>query len=200
MAANQARKSEFSRKTSETNIDIDLCLDGSGKSDVNLPVPFMSHMVDLMARHGLFDISVTATGDVEIDAHHTVEDLGICLGEVLKKAMGDKAGIRRYGNATIPMHETLAEVNIDLSGRPYLVFNANIPKAKIGEFDAELIEEFFVAFCNHSGANLHINLRYGSNLHHMAEGIFKAFARALDMATSHDPRIDGVMSSKGKLE
>jgi imidazoleglycerol-phosphate dehydratase len=194
------RNATIERKTSETDIFLTLDLDGRGSSEIDTSVPFMDHMLGAVARHGFFDLKVQATGDVEIDAHHTVEDLGICLGEAFKKALGDKAGIRRFGRATMPMHEALASVIIDFSGRPFLVFNVDIPKAKVGEFDTELVEEFFVAFCNHSGANVHVNLAYGDNLHHIIEGIFKAFGRALDEATGLDPRIEGVLSTKGKLE
>ncbi|ALC17917.1 imidazoleglycerol-phosphate dehydratase [Desulfuromonas soudanensis] len=194
------RSATIERKTSETEIRLELTLDGHGENDIRTPVPFMDHMLSAVARHGFFDLKVQATGDVEIDAHHTVEDLGICLGEAFKKALGNKAGIRRFGRATMPMHEALASVIIDFSGRPFLVFNVDIPKAKVGEFDTELVEEFFVAFCNHSGANVHVNLAYGDNLHHIIEGIFKAFGRALDEATGLDPRIEGVLSTKGKLE
>jgi imidazoleglycerol-phosphate dehydratase len=195
-----SRTATIERKTSETDIRVELNLDGKGEHDICTPVPFMDHMLGAVARHGFFDLRVQATGDVEIDAHHTVEDLGICLGEAFKKALGDKAGIRRFGRATMPMHEALASVIIDFSGRPYLVFNVDMPKAKVGEFDTELVEEFFVAFCNHAGANVHVNLAYGDNLHHIIEGIFKAFGRALDEATGLDPRIEGVLSTKGKLE
>jgi len=194
------RTATIERKTKETDIRVTLDLDGRGRGEIACSVPFMDHMLDAVARHGFFDLTVRATGDVEIDAHHTVEDLGICLGEAFKQALGDKAGIRRFGRATMPMHEALASVVIDFSGRPFLVFNVDIPKAKVGEFDTELVEEFFVAFCNHSGANLHVNLAYGDNLHHIIEGIFKAFGRALDEASSIDPRIEGVLSTKGKLE
>jgi imidazoleglycerol-phosphate dehydratase len=195
-----SRRAEVKRETKETNITIELNLDGSGKQQIDSPVPFFNHMLSAVARHGFFDLNVKATGDIEIDAHHTVEDLGIVLGEAVKQALGDKAGVRRFGRSTMPMHEALASVVIDLSGRPFLVFNVDMPKAKVGEFDTELVEEFFVAFCNHSGANIHVNLAYGDNLHHIIEGIFKAFGRALDEATSIDPRIEGVMSTKGKLE
>jgi len=194
------RTATIERKTSETDIFLTLDLDGRGSSEIDTSVPFMDHMLGAVARHGFFDLKIQATGDVEIDAHHTVEDLGICLGEAFKKALGDKSGIRRFGRATMPMHEALASVIIDFSGRPFLVFNVDIPKAKVGEFDTELVEEFFVAFCNHSGANVHVNLAYGDNLHHIIEGIFKAFGRALDEATGLDPRIEGVLSTKGKLE
>lgn len=194
------RSATIERETKETSIRIELNLDGSGLHQIDSPVPFFNHMLSAVVRHGFFDLNVNARGDVEIDAHHTVEDLGIVLGEVFKKALGDKAGVRRFGRATMPMHEALASVVIDFSGRPFLVFNAAIPKTKVGEFDTELVEEFFVAFCNHSGANIHVNLAYGDNLHHIIEGIFKAFGRALDEATSIDPRIEGVLSTKGKLE
>ena len=147
-----------------------------------------------------FDLSIDARGDLEVDAHHTVEDIGICLGEAFKQALGSKEGIRRYGRGTMPMHEALAAVVLDFSGRALLVYNAVLPKAQLGNFELELIEEFFTAFCNHSGANLHVNLAYGDNLHHIAEAIFKAFARALDEATQLEPRVEGVLSSKGTLE
>ncbi len=195
-----ARSAKVARETKETNICIELNLDGSGEHQIDSPVPFFNHMLSAVARHGFFDLNVKATGDIEIDAHHTVEDMGIVLGEVVKKALGDKAGVRRFGRSTMPMHEALASVIIDLSGRPYLVYNVDMPKVKVGEFDVELVEEFFVAFCNHSGANIHVNLAYGDNLHHIIEAIFKAFGRALDEATSLDPRIVGVMSTKGSLE
>ncbi len=195
-----ARTAAIARETKETDIRIELNLDGSGQQQIESPVPFFNHMLSAVARHGFFDLQVQATGDIEIDAHHTVEDLGIVLGEAFKKALGDKAGVRRFGRAVMPMHEALASVVIDFSGRPFLVFNVELPKVKVGEFDVELVEEFFVAFCNHAGANIHVNLAYGDNLHHIIEGIFKAFGRALDEATSIDPRIDGVLSTKGKLE
>lgn len=195
-----SRSATIERETKETAISITLNLDGSGQHQIDSPVPFFNHMLSAVARHGFFDLTVKASGDIEIDAHHTVEDLGIVLGEAFKKALGDKDGVRRFGRATMPMHEALASVVIDFSGRPYLVFNVDLPKSKVGEFDTELVEEFFVAFCNHSGANIHVNLAYGDNLHHIIEGIFKAFGRALDEATSIDPRIEGVLSTKGKLE
>ncbi|WP_303721125.1 imidazoleglycerol-phosphate dehydratase HisB [Malonomonas rubra] len=195
-----ARTAKIDRETKETNISIELDLDGSGQHHLETPVSFFNHMLSAVARHGFFDLTVKATGDTEIDDHHTVEDIGIVLGEAFKQALGDKAGVRRFGRETMPMHEALASVVIDFSGRPLLVFNVDLPKAKVGSFDTELVEEFFVAFCNHSGANIHVNLAYGDNLHHIIEGIFKAFGRALDQATSIDPRIQGVMSTKGKLE
>ncbi len=195
-----ARSATIERKTRETDIRVSLELDGSGKHEIESPVPFFGHMLTQIARHGFFDLEVRAQGDIEIDAHHTVEDLGICLGEAFKKALGDKAGIRRYGRGTMPMHEALASVILDFSGRPFLVFNVDLPKVQVGNFDVELVEEFFTAFCNHSGANIHVNLAYGENLHHIIEGVFKAFAQALDEATRLDPRIEGVRSSKGTLE
>jgi imidazoleglycerol-phosphate dehydratase len=156
-------------------------------------------MLDLFARHGLFDLEIEASGDIDIDFHHTVEDIGIVLGQAIREALGDKSGIRRYGQATVPMDETLASVATDLSGRPYMVYNVSLPKVKIGEFDVELAREFFQAFVNNLGANLHINVMYGDNVHHVLEACFKATARALDIATQVDPRIQGVMSTKGKL-
>jgi imidazoleglycerol-phosphate dehydratase len=195
-----SRSATIDRKTRETEIQLRLELDGRGESDIATPVPFFDHMLTHVARHGFFNLEVRASGDIEVDAHHTVEDLGICLGEAFKKALGDKKGIRRFGRGTMPMHEALASVILDFSGRPFLVYNVGMPKAKVGEFDTELVEEFFVAFCNHSGANIHVNLAYGDNLHHIIEAIFKAFGRALDEATQFDPRVEGVLSTKGKLE
>ncbi|BCA78599.1 imidazoleglycerol-phosphate dehydratase HisB [Desulfuromonas sp. AOP6] len=195
-----SRQASIDRQTKETQIQLSLEIDGKGQSQIATPVPFLDHMLTLFARHGFFDLSVAAKGDIEIDAHHTVEDLGICLGEAFKKALGDKAGIRRFGRGTMPMHEALASVIIDFSGRPFLVFNVDMPKAQVGNFETELVEEFFVAFCNHAGANIHVNLAYGDNLHHIIEAIYKAFGRAVDEATQRDPRIEGVLSTKGKLE
>lgn len=195
-----ARSAKIERKTKETDIKVELNLDGSGQEEVSTPAPFFDHMLSAVTRHGFFDLKVEAGGDIEIDAHHTVEDVGICLGEAFKKALGDKAGIRRFGRGTMPMHEALASVILDFSGRPFLVFNVDLPKAQVGNFETELVEEFFTAFCNHSGANIHVNLAYGDNIHHIIEAIFKALGRALDEATSIDPRIQGVLSTKGSLE
>jgi imidazoleglycerol-phosphate dehydratase len=194
------RIATIDRTTKETKISLTLNLDGRGQHKVESGVPFFDHMLTQIARHGFFDLQISAIGDLEVDAHHTVEDVGICLGEAFKKALADKAGIRRYGRGTMPMHEALAAVVLDFSGRPFLVFNVPLPKTQVGNFDLELVEEFFTAFCNHAGANLHVNLAYGDNLHHIVEAVFKAFARALDEATQLDPRIEGVLSSKGKLE
>ena len=195
-----ARTAKIDRSTKETNINLALDLDGRGEYQIESGVPFFDHMLTQIARHGFFDLQLAAKGDLEIDAHHTVEDVGICLGEAFKQALGDKTGVRRYGRGTMPMHESLAAVILDFSGRPFLVFNVPLPKAQVGNFEMELVEEFFTAFCNHSGANVHVNLAYGDNLHHIVEAVFKAFARALDEATQLDPRVEGVLSSKGTLE
>lgn len=194
-----ARTAEIERVTRETRIKLSLAVDGSGEAKICTSVPFLDHMLDLFARHGLFDLTVEAQGDIDIDFHHTVEDIGIVLGSAFKQALGDKAGIRRYGNATVPMDETLASVAVDLSGRPYLVYNVRLPKVKIGDFDVELVREFFQAFVNNCGLNLHMNVMYGDNVHHIVEACFKAAARALDAATQPDSRIRGVMSTKGTL-
>ncbi|MFV1950559.1 MAG: imidazoleglycerol-phosphate dehydratase HisB [Nitrospinota bacterium] len=193
------RRSNVKRKTGETEISIDINLDGEGKYKIATGVSFLDHMLAQIARHGLFDLKINARGDLDVDFHHTVEDVGISLGEAFKDALGDKSGIRRYGYAIIPLNESLASVALDVSGRSFLVYNVDIPKEKVGGFDVELVEEFFRAFANNSGISLHINMMYGSNLHHLVEAIFKAFARALDEATSFDIRVKGVPSTKGKL-
>ena len=195
-----SRIASIDRSTKETAIKVNLTLDGSGKHEIATGVAFFDHMLTQIARHGFFDLTIKATGDLEVDAHHTVEDVGICLGEAFKQALGDKAGIRRYGRGTMPMHEALAAVVLDFSGRPFLVWHVDLPKAQVGSFDLELVEEFFTAFCNHAGANVHVNLAYGDNLHHIVEAVFKALARALDEAVQIDPRVQGVLSSKGALE
>jgi imidazoleglycerol-phosphate dehydratase len=194
-----SRSASIERVTKETRIKLSVNLDGTGQAKVCTSVPFLDHMLDLFARHGLFDLEVEASGDIDIDFHHTVEDIGIVLGQALKESLGDKKGIRRYGQATVPMDETIASVAIDLSGRPFMVYNVRLPKVKIGEFDVELAREFFQALANNLGANLHINVMYGDNVHHILEACFKATARALDMATQLDPRIEGVMSTKGTI-
>jgi imidazoleglycerol-phosphate dehydratase len=193
------RAAAIERVTKETRIKLSLHVDGKGDAKICTSVPFLDHMLNLFARHGLFDLEVEASGDIDIDFHHTVEDIGIVLGEAFKQALGDKKGIRRYGQATVPMDETLASVAIDISGRPYLVYHVVLPKVKIGEFDVELAREFFQAFVNHCGLNLHINVVYGENVHHIIEACFKAVARAMDAATQLDPRVEGVMSTKGVL-
>lgn len=193
------RSATIERVTKETSIRLSLDVDGHGNGTICTSVPFLDHMLNLFARHGLFDLEVEAKGDIDIDFHHTVEDIGIVLGEAFRQALGNKQGIRRYGQATVPMDETLASVAVDISGRPYLVYHVNLPKVKLGEFDVELAREFFQAFVNHCGLNLHINVMYGDNVHHIIEACFKAFARAMDTATQHDPRVQGVMSTKGVL-
>jgi len=195
-----ARKATIERKTKETDIKLSLNLDGTGTFNVKTSVPFMDHMFAHIAKHGFFDLSIKAKGDTEIDDHHTVEDLGIAFGQALKKALGNSKGIRRYGEATVPMDETLAQVTMDLSGRPYLAYQVALPKKyKLKDFDPGLAEDFFQSVANHAGMNLHIRLLYGRDVHHMLEGIFKAFGRALDQATSIDSRIKGVLSTKGKI-
>ena len=193
------RKAEIKRTTKETDINIEFNIDGAGISEISTGIGFFDHILTLFSRHGFFDLKIKATGDLEVDQHHTVEDVGICLGQVFAKAFGDKAGIRRFGNTTIPMGESLANVVLDLCDRPFLVYNVQLKNSKVGEFDVELIEEFFYAFVNNCGATLHINLAYGSNTHHIIEAIFKAFGRAMDQATSKDERIKGVLSTKGVL-
>jgi imidazoleglycerol-phosphate dehydratase len=194
-----SRSASIERITKETQIKLALEIDGRGEARVCSSVPFLDHMLDLFARHGLFNLNIEARGDIDIDFHHTVEDIGIVLGQAFREALGDKKGIRRYGQASVPMDETLAGVAVDLSGRPYMVYNVKLPKVKIGEFDVELAREFFQAFANNAGANIHINVMYGDNVHHILEACFKGMARALDIATQVDPRIEGVLSTKGKL-
>jgi imidazoleglycerol-phosphate dehydratase len=194
------RRSKVTRKTKETDIEVSVDLDGSGKTVVNTGVGFFDHMLTHLGRHGLFDVDVAAKGDLEIDAHHTVEDVGICLGKAFLQALGDGAGIVRFGHAVIPMDEALAEVAVDISGRPFLSFQAVFTNGRVGDFDAELVEEFFRAFAVNGRMSLHVVLRYGSNVHHSIEGIFKAFARALSEAVRLDARVKGVPSTKGMLE
>ena len=195
----KARRAEIERKTAETQISIKLNLDGEGKCDIATGIGFLDHMLTLLAKHSFMDLTVKAKGDLEVDSHHTVEDIGIVLGEALQEALGDKAGIHRYGNCFIPMDETLAQACLDFSGRPFLVFGAEIPKIKLGNYDTEMTEEFFRAVAMHCGLTLHIRVLYGSNVHHIIEAIFKAFARAVAQAAAVDPRVKGVMSSKGVL-
>ena len=195
----KARRAEIERKTAETQISIKLNLDGEGTCDIATGIGFLDHMLTLLAKHSFMDLTVKAKGDLEVDSHHTVEDIGIVLGEALQEALGDKAGIHRYGNCFIPMDETLAQVCLDFSGRPFLVFDAEIPKIQLGNYDAEMTEEFFRAVAMHCGLTLHIRVLYGSNVHHIIEAIFKAFARAVAEAAAVDPRVKGVMSSKGVL-
>ena len=193
------RTATINRNTRETHIRLELNLDGSGQGSWQTGVGFLDHMLELFARHGAFDLKVEAKGDLQVDQHHTVEDVGICLGQAVKQALGDKKGIRRYGHFTLPMEETLATTAIDLSGRYYLVFQADFDSPKIGDFDTELVEDFWQAFAANSLCNLHILIHYGRNSHHKSEAIFKSAARALRMAAESDPRMTGVPSTKGTL-
>jgi len=194
-----SRTTELTRTTAETNIRLSIDLDGTGVYSVAGPAGFLNHMLELFARHGMFDLTVAADGDSHVDLHHTVEDIGICLGDAVLEALGDKAGIARYGSARVPMDEALATAAVDLSGRPYLVYDVTFSSKKVGEFDVELFEEFFRAFANHARATVHIVLEHGSNAHHIAEACFKAFARALSAAVRLDSRVSGVLSTKGTL-
>lgn len=194
-----SRMVALERVTKETQIKLILDIDGTGDAKICTSVPFLDHMLNLFARHGLFNLQIEAKGDIDIDFHHTVEDIGIALGDAFRQALGDKRGIHRYGHAVVPMDETLVSVTVDLSGRSYMVYQVNLPKIKIGDFDVELVREFFTAFAGNCAVNLHVNLIYGDNTHHIVEACFKAFARAMDEATQLDERIEGVMSTKGKL-
>jgi imidazoleglycerol-phosphate dehydratase len=194
-----ARTARIQRKTAETEITLELNLDGSGQSKIATGVGFFDHMLTLLAKHALIDLDVQALGDLHVDQHHTVEDTGICLGQALKQALGTKAGIRRYGCFTLPMEETLVTSAVDLGGRYFLVFQAPIPKPKIGEFDSELVEDFWQAVAANALVNLHVVLHHGRNSHHISEAIFKSTARALRMAVEIDPRGQGVPSTKGTL-
>jgi imidazoleglycerol-phosphate dehydratase len=194
------RSAKVSRNTLETQIGVELNLDGSGQAKFDTGLPFLDHMLDQIARHGLLDINILAKGDLHIDAHHTVEDIGITLGQAFNQAVQDKKGLRRYGHAYVPLDESLSRVVLDISGRPGLVFNCEFVRDSIGEFDVDLINEFFQGFVNHALVTLHIDNLAGNNAHHQAETIFKAFGRALRMALERDPRMAGVMpSTKGTL-
>lgn len=196
----QERIATIKRKTAETDITLTLAIDGQGKSTIATGVPFFDHMLTLFAKHGLFDLTVDAKGDVAVDYHHTVEDVGIVLGEAFKQALGDKLGIRRYGFFLLPMDESLARVVVDIGGRPHLVYEAEAPTMFVRDFNIILVKEFCRAFSNALGANLHVNLEYGEEPHHVAEAIFKGLARALDIATQIDPRTAGQLpSTKGKI-
>jgi imidazoleglycerol-phosphate dehydratase len=199
MPRKSSRTAAISRKTKETRIELSLDLDGTGQSTIQTGVGFFDHMLDLLVRHSLIDLNVKADGDLHVDAHHTVEDVGIVLGQAIEKALGDKRGIYRYGWAIVPMDETLAQVALDLSGRAAFVFNAPLDGKSIGEFPAELVEEFFKSVAQNAKMNLHIAVPYGSNTHHISEAIFKATAKALRQATSLDPRNPDVPSTKGSL-
>ena len=194
------RSADVTRNTLETRITVKLDLDGAGKSAFRTGVPFLEHMLDQVARHGLIDLDIVAEGDLHIDAHHTAEDIGITLGQAFAKAVGDKKGVRRYGHAYVPLDEALSRVVIDLSGRPGLEFHVDFTRARIGDFDVDLFREFFQGFVNHAGVTLHVDNLRGVNAHHQAETVFKAFGRALRMALEADPRMGGIMpSTKGSL-
>jgi imidazoleglycerol-phosphate dehydratase len=195
----KGRTATINRKTKETDVAVILNLDGSGSSDVRTGVQFLDHMLALFAKHGIFDLKIRCKGDLGVDAHHSVEDIGICLGSALGKALGDKKGLARFAHSYFPMDETLARVAVDLSGRPYLIYNVKVDRRRAGELDSDLIEEFWKAVVTHARMNLHIELLYGRNTHHIFEAIFKAAARALSLATRIDPRVQGVPSTKGVL-
>jgi imidazoleglycerol-phosphate dehydratase len=195
----QKRTATIRRKTKETQVDLTVNIDGEGKSHIATGVGFLDHMLDILTKHSLFDLTIKASGDRIVDDHHTVEDVGICLGQGMKEALGDKKGIRRFSTSSVPMQEALAHVAVDISGRPALVFNVAFHTEKIGNFDVELIEEFLEAFSTHAGINLHVNVPYGANAHHIAEAIFKGLARALEDAVRTDNRIKDVPSTKGIL-
>ena len=196
---NKMRSTSITRATAETSISLDFSIDGSGETDIQTGVGFFDHMMTLFTKHGLFDLKVKCDGDIEVDQHHTVEDIGIVLGQAFYESIGTKEGIDRYANVTIPMDEALSTVSIDISGRPFFVYNVEGLKDKVGEFDTELVEEFFQAFVSHAKVTLHINLQYGKNTHHIIESIFKAFGRALSAASKINPDVKGIPSTKGML-
>lgn len=193
------RHGYVTRTTKETDITVDLNVDGGGHADIDTGIPFLNHMLDIFARHGFFDLTVRARGDLDVDQHHTVEDVGLTLGQAMREALRDKAGIRRFGDAACPLDEALVSAVVDLSGRPFLAYNLKIKQARVGNFDTELVHDFFLAFTNQVGMNLHLNQVQGRNPHHIIEAGFKAFARALDKAKQVDPRVRGVLSTKGSL-
>lgn len=193
------RVGKVSRKTNETQIDLTFKLDGTGKSKIKTDIPFFDHMLDLFTKHGIFDLDLNVKGDIDIDFHHSVEDTGICLGQAFREALGDSKGITRYASGLIPMDEALCQVAVDISNRPHLTFNYDAPKSKVGEFDIELAEEFFIAFVNNARITLHLDIIRGRNLHHIIEGCFKGLGIILDRATILDPRKAGIPSTKGIL-
>ena len=197
--SSSARTARIERKTAETQIELELNLDGAGNSQINTGVGFFDHMLTLLAKHAAIDLNVSASGDLHVDQHHTVEDVGIAFGQAIKKALGDKTGIRRYGHFTLPMEETLVTSAVDLSGRYAMVFQVGFPSSKIGDFDSELVEDFWQATAANTLCNLHVMLHHGRNSHHVSEAVFKATARALRMAVEPDPRMSGVPSTKGTL-
>lgn len=189
----------MTRRTAETAIELTLGIDGGGRYDIETGVPFLNHMLDLFTRHGFFDLTIRATGDVEVDDHHTVEDVGLTLGQAFREALGAKEGIRRFGEASVPLDEALVQVVVDLSGRPFLAYDLKTRQTRVGSFDIELVHDFLLAFVNQVGMNVHVRMLAGRNPHHVVEASFKALARALDLATQHDPRVVGVLSTKGSL-
>ncbi|MEN8199553.1 MAG: imidazoleglycerol-phosphate dehydratase HisB [Thermodesulfobacteriota bacterium] len=199
MAEKKMRQGSIQRKTNETDIDLSLTLDGSGKTEIDSGVPFLDHMLTLFGVHGFFDLAVKANGDTEVDDHHTVEDIGICLGQAFSQALGDKGGIGRYGLSYLPMDETLVRVVVDVSNRPYLHYDASVPDQKLGTFDTALAPEFMRAFSQHCGVTLHVDLLHGSNSHHIIEAVFKGLARAMRQATEQLDTLAGTLSSKGVL-
>ncbi len=199
MARARKRTGKVSRKTKETDISVRLGLDGTGAVKVDTGIPFLDHMLDSLSRHGFLDLEVRAVGDLEVDQHHTVEDVGLALGEAFAEALGDKRGIRRFGEASCPLDEALVRVTVDIGGRPFLVYDVEVDQDRVGTFDTELIHDFLLAFVNELGMNLHVDMIRGRNAHHIIEATFKALARALDAATQIDPRVAGVLSTKGSL-
>jgi imidazoleglycerol-phosphate dehydratase len=195
----RTRQASVHRATKETDIAVTVAIDGEGKYEVETGVPFLNHMLELFARHGFFDLNVRGRGDLEVDAHHTVEDVGLTLGEALREALGDKQGIRRFGEATVPLDEALVSVVVDLSGRPFLAYNVKLEHERVGTFDVELVHDFLLALTNQIGMNLHVNMWSGRNPHHIVEASFKGLARALSQAASYDARVRGVLSTKGVL-
>jgi imidazoleglycerol-phosphate dehydratase len=195
----RSRTATVTRKTKETDIRVELGLDGRGRAEVDTGVPFFDHMLDALSRHGFFDLVVRAKGDLEVDAHHTVEDVGLVLGQALREALGDKAGVRRFGEATVPLDEALTTSVVDLSGRPYLVYDVKMRQTRIGSFDTLLVHDFLLALVNQAGMNLHVRTATGRNPHHIVETVFKSLGRALDHATQREPRLTGVLSTKGTL-
>ena len=193
------RQAHLHRKTKETDIEVELCLDGEGAYRVSTGIPFFDHMLESFARHGLFDLTLTAKGDLQVDLHHTIEDVGIALGQAVRRALGDSEGIRRYGAQVLPMAEAKVEVALDVSNRPYLVYRVELPNTRIGSFDASLCEDFLYAFAHNAGLDLHVDLRYGKSPHHVVEAIFKGLARALRIAVERDPRVKGLPTVKGAL-
>lgn len=200
MPTAKPRTGELKRKTKETDISVVLGVDGSGKSKIDTGIAFFDHMLDSLARHGFFDLEIRASGDLDVDQHHTVEDVGLAIGEAFSQALGDMKGIRRFGEASCPLDEALVRVVVDVSGRPFFVYNVEIDQDRVGTFDTELIHDFLLALSNQMGINLHVDMVRGRNAHHIIEATFKALARALDMATQVDPRVAGVLSTKGMIQ